>query len=49
MTHDEVVALVVAACKQALEDGTLSTYTPDESIATILGLDAFKNIEQPTQ
>jgi hypothetical protein len=48
MTYDEAVALVVAACKQAMEDGTLSTYTPDESIATVLGLDVFKNV-QPTQ
>jgi hypothetical protein len=44
MTYQDVVDQVVAATLTAIADGTLSTYTPVESVAAILGLDAFESV-----
>lgn len=52
MTVDEVIEQVVQATIEAIASGSLSTYTPVEDIAGILGLDAFHSVDQvipPTQ
>lgn len=43
MTTADVIDQVVATTVQALSDGTLSTFTPTDQIASILGLDSFKD------